>query len=77
MMVVVSSERARPPNVAFHELETVTCTSVLPRSVALESLVTDPFGDRVASLQRIAAQAGGRQAVGFDDIIPRFGGEIA
>jgi hypothetical protein len=47
MIVVVSSERARPPNVAFHELEMVTCTRALPRLVATELVVTDPLGERV------------------------------
>ena len=47
MMVVVSSERPRPPNVALHEVEMVTCTRLLPRLAATEFVATDPLDDLV------------------------------
>src|SRR5207302_6624970 len=46
IIVLVVSERARPPSM-FHEVETSTWTREVPRSVAVESFVTVPPGVRV------------------------------
>src|SRR5205085_11141644 len=53
IIVLVVSERARPPSM-FHEVETSTWTSELPRLVAVESFVTVPSGERVNCVTPLA-----------------------
>src|SRR5690349_14593813 len=54
MIVLVCSERARPPRVMFQVVETSTWTNEEPRSVAVEFSVTVPCGVRVSWVTPLA-----------------------